>query len=183
MPEAGNDSRRRPARSARTLWLVVLGLVLGSGAIWLSTRQRWGEERAGHGPAAMVEQAETGADAVPALLPLAVLALAGIAGVLATSGWARRVLSGVLVLAGLATCALGVAGVLELSTVLPGHGLALAGGLLVTTAGLAGAVAADRMPAMGARYSRAPERSAASDPDAELWDALSAGDDPTRDTR
>ncbi|MDV6012680.1 Trp biosynthesis-associated membrane protein [Haloechinothrix sp. LS1_15] len=177
----GGDGHRR--FRVRLLWLVLIGLLLGAAALWLSSRMRWSAEPVAHGLAGTVEQPETGAEAVPALVPLAVLVLAGIAGMLATRGWGRRVLCGVVGLAGTGGAALAVTGALDGPQ--PAHGVALLGGLLVLCAATVGAVAAATMPAMGVRYTRGAQaehgQRATGYGDTELWDALSAGDDPTTD--
>jgi uncharacterized membrane protein (TIGR02234 family) len=81
--------------------LVVFALlVVASAALWGSSRLTWFatvEQRPGGGSTVRVED---GAQYAPALLALAVLALAGIAGVLATAGLPRRVVGVLLALAG-----------------------------------------------------------------------------------
>ncbi|RZS34299.1 tryptophan-associated transmembrane protein [Herbihabitans rhizosphaerae] len=132
------------------------GLLLGSVALWGSSRLDW--ERPG------------------ALVPLALLALAGIAGLIATAGLARRVLGAVLALAGLAAAWLAVAADGGFAP----RGLAVAGGLLIVTGGVLVVRHAADLPRLGARYQASNAKpSTDGDPDADLWRALSEGRDPT----
>jgi uncharacterized membrane protein (TIGR02234 family) len=140
----------------------------------------------------------TGSDLVPVLGPLALLAVASVAAVLATGGWARRLL-GVLLAGAAVPAALGVARVSDQSRLVAaavsaagradravpdGTVAVLAAGPVLATAGvvlLAGAGAllvlrGHRMPRMGSRY-RAPA-ARASRP-RELWERIDAGEDPT----
>jgi Tryptophan-associated transmembrane protein (Trp_oprn_chp) len=99
---------------------------------------------------------------------LALVAGAGMAGVLAARGAMRRVVGGLLVLAGVLAVILGLQG---------GSVAAVAGGTC-TLAG--GAWAAWRGPGwsrMSSRYERAAD---ADDSPHALWDALDRGEDPTR---
>ncbi|WP_318295521.1 Trp biosynthesis-associated membrane protein, partial [Streptomyces griseoaurantiacus] len=86
----GRGAARRP------MWVVVLLLVLAAGALWGSSRLAWTalvEERPG---GAVTVALREGDEHSPALVPLALLALAGIAAVVATGGWVRRVLGALL---------------------------------------------------------------------------------------
>jgi len=88
------------------------------------------------------------------------LALAAIAGVVATRTWGRRIVGTVLIVASVVALLTGGAAPVSAAAV----------GCLLT--GLAIVVLGPTWPTMGARYERAPsERSA--------WQALDAGDDPT----
>lgn len=141
-----------------------------------------------------------GADLAPALGPLALLALAAVAAVLATGGWARR-LFGVLLLFVAVPPAMGVVRVadegrlVEIAvsvdqlparsvpdgtvTVLPaGPALAGLGAVLLAAAGAALVLRGHRMPRMGRRY-RAPTAPPAVPRDQELWERIDAGEDPT----
>jgi hypothetical protein len=112
---------------------------------------------------------------------VALLALAGIAGVVATAGPVRRGVGVLLAAAGVAVI---VGSVPQLAAAALGATALVVGGLaLLATGGLVAA----REPALarfGARYSRSvdgrpaiPSRPA--DPDRAAWDALDAGRDPT----
>lgn len=183
-------SRRRP------LWVVLALLVLASAVLWGSSRLIWfGAVQARPGGGSTV-RVEDGAQHVPALLALAVLALAGIAGVLATSGLLRRGVGVLLALAGVGAAVLAVAGSGGRGpTQLPqdkadelrraveqvpfARGLAGLAGLLLVVAGALLVLRGDRMPRLGARY-RAPSAARQiADPERRLWHALDAGEDPT----
>jgi hypothetical protein len=180
--EAGTP---KPAR--RPLWMIVVALLLGALALWGASRLTWFAEFRDGGVRGTVLYRETGEQRATALVPLALLALAGVAGVVATGGWARRVLGVVLALAGVAAVWSGVAGVrfggfadgLPVTQMLLGRGLAVLGGILVAAGGLAAVKGAGRGARLGARYAAPATRKKVRDPDAELWEALSEGEDPT----
>ncbi|MGH3450045.1 MAG: Trp biosynthesis-associated membrane protein [Haloechinothrix sp.] len=174
-----NPVPERAVPGRRPLWMVVVSLLLGAAAVWGSSRLTWTRTVSDAGVRGMVEVTETGAQRVPALLPLALLALAGIAGMVATGGWARRALSVLVALAGVAVCVAGVGGLIEGPEPRPGHGLALLGGLLVIAGGVVGIGAARTMPRLGARYENPQSSRPPTDVDDDLWKALSEGDDPT----
>jgi hypothetical protein len=122
-----------------------------------------------------------GGDLRPWLPALGWVGLAGAGALLATRGVARRVVGGLLVLAGLGLAIGGgsaVAGA-DPSPVWPVlTGLA---GLVVTAAGGAAVAGGRHWPAMGARYERPVREPAGGAPDhpEALWDALDRGEDPT----
>jgi len=148
-------------------------------------------------------QTITVADVRPATTALAVAALASMLAVLATRSAARRIVGVVAagLAAGLVAAAVSAVGAAQLVAAagrggtrgggglsgLPAHlifvgdgwrAVLLAGALLVLAAGLLVVLRAGRLPAMSARYDRhAPGRSG--DRQVALWDALSAGVDPT----
>lgn len=155
----------------RPLWIAVLALLAGAAALWGSSRLSWTEPGSDIG---------ADADAKRMLVPLAMLALAGVAGAVAVGGWARRVLGVLLVLAGGLAAWQGVFADVAADSPFAGRGLAVLGGVLVGLAGGVLAWFAARLPAMGGKY-RATGRSG--DPDRDLWDELSAGDDPTAENR
>jgi len=57
--------------------------------------------------------------------------------------------------------------------------LAVLGGILVAAGGLAAVKGAGKAARLGAKYAAPAARKKARDPDAELWEALSEGEDPT----
>jgi tryptophan-associated transmembrane protein len=172
---------RVPAR--KPLLLVVVLLLAGAVALWFAARLTWStavEIRPGSG--ARVPVRHTGGDQVPALVPLALLALAGIAGTVAVGGWPRRVIGALLAAAGIGTVSLAlIAG--DASTGEPlfpwARTIAGLGGVLVFAAGAMVVRYSARMPRLGSSYQSGPARNRPKDPDSELWQALSQGEDPT----
>ncbi len=165
----------------------MLGLLLGAAALWASSRLTWSAQYRDAGVRGMVLETQNGAQQAGALVPLALLALTGVAGMVATGGLLRRVLAVLLVLAGLAACWVAVDGIrfgypegIPAAEILTGRGLAALGGILVIVGGLAGIKGAGRMPRLGSRYSTPAAKRTARDPDIQLWEALSDGEDPTR---
>lgn len=183
--ESAHGSGRRPIRP---LWIVVLALLLGAALIWGGSRLVWFADDIDAGVRGTVLHTETGAQRSGALVPLAVLALAATAGVFATNGWLRRSLGVLLVLAGVAACWVALNGVrltgypahAPVAEILSGRGLVVLGGLLVVVAGVLTLGRARAMPHMGAKYSAPGAKRTQRDPETELWDALSDGEDPTR---
>jgi len=171
------------------LWTVVVLLVLGAGMLWLSSRLTWSWARETTPLRGTVVVTRSGADVSSALVPLAVLALAAVAAVLAIGGWGRRLVGVLVGLAGVATVWAGVAGLTAVfgahpdgyprSQVLAGHGLAVLAGLLLVAASVLVVRDAARMPRMGGTYQTPSAAKRRRDPDAELWQALSDGRDPT----
>jgi len=178
---------------ATTLGALVAGAVLCLVASGMS----WGEAQ-GSGPAP-ASVTVTGGELLPAAQAVGLLALAAILAVHATRRWGRRVVGGLVVVAGLTTAVWASAIARELPsrvlqradvptgagdlTSASGHAagalLAIAGGVLIAASGVAVLVKGPRWPGMGARYARpAPERSAASDA-RSAWEALDRGEDPT----
>jgi hypothetical protein len=123
----------------------------------------------------------TGAQAAPWLGGTALLALAGVAGVVATGGVLRRLVGLLLALAGAAVLVAGVAAqVAESAEVTAAPLLVVAGGLVLLAAGVLVLVRERRMPRLGARYA-APGERVERDPDRAAWQELDAGRDPTAD--
>ncbi len=180
-----SEPAAKPSR--RPLWMIVTALLLGALALWGASRLTWFAEFRDGGVRGTVLYRETGEQQATALVPLALLALAGVAGVIATGGWARRVLGVVLALAGVAAVWTGIDGVrfggyadgLPVSQMLIGRGLAALGGILVAAGGLAAVKGAGAAARLGTKYAAPATRKKTRDPDAELWEALSEGEDPT----
>jgi Tryptophan-associated transmembrane protein (Trp_oprn_chp) len=115
----------------------------------------------------------TGASLEPWLPALAIVGLAGAGALVATRGRVRALLGVLLVVIGVATAVLALRNELWAA-------LCVAGGIVIALAGLATTVNYRAWPVMGARYERPaakPDRKPASQ--AELWDALDRGEDPT----
>lgn len=182
---------------------VCLALVVGAAAFEGAARLGWftgSVDAVGRGAVAVTA---TGADVLPGLSGLALLALAAVAAAVALAGVPRRVLGGLVAVAGayaaVATVRLltgpptpadlaalpgapagGTAGAAVATG--PGPLPALLGAALLLTAGIGLAAAEGRLPRFGARYAaRTPERVVTADPDRAAWEALDAGRDPTTD--
>lgn len=155
-------SERSAAR--RPLWIVVALLLLAAVALWGASAMSWD-----------ASADRSGGDVVPALTPLALLCLAAIAAVVALSGWVRRVLGVVVLLAGAAAAFQGV----DADGPLTGRGLVLLGALLAVLAGVLLVVRGSAMPRLGGGYQTPGAAKRTADPERELWNALERGDDPT----
>ncbi|GAA4830363.1 Trp biosynthesis-associated membrane protein [Saccharopolyspora rosea] len=177
------------------LLLAAAGLLWGSGAL------RWVDQSYRTPFSGQITAGADGSVVRAELVPLALASLAAIAAVLATGGWLRRVVGAVVVVAGglvgwraatgfrLSTfhavnvpsgsTPVGAAALHPVGPLLMALGAValFVGGLLVL-------LRADRMPAMGAKYSApgATERRS-QDPDRRMWDDLDHGRDPTDEDR
>jgi hypothetical protein len=146
---AGRDEReQRPARGPGALAVVCVALGGASALLWGGS-------------------AATG---VAALRGVAVLALAGVAGVVATAGVARRLVGALLAVVGLAQTGFAAG---------TGAVVALAGGVVLLAAGLFVLVREPRLARLGARYAAPGDRRVTADPDRAAWEALDEGRDPT----
>jgi hypothetical protein len=182
---AGSEVPTR--QRSRSSWLISLALLVASLLLWVSSRLVWTSEFRDAGVRGMVLDTHNGAQAAGALVPLAILALAGIAGMLAAGHWLRKVLAGVLVLAGIATGWIALSGIsfgadhsgLPIVSMLIARSLALLAGILLLVAGLWGMRGTRRRSQLGSRYNAPGGKQAARDPETELWEALSQGEDPT----
>jgi hypothetical protein len=181
-------------RARRPLWIVVLVLVAAAAALWASSRISW-DARADCAPRGDIASAYCSSaprgdqDAQGAAIPLAILALAGVAGAVAAGGWLRRALGVVLLLAGgFAFWQGSFAGIGKDAADGPAHlwggrGLAMLAGMLIIAAGVLLIWFGARMPRLGAAYQTPGGTRRTSDPDKDMWVALSEGDDPTTDDR
>ncbi|GID93693.1 Trp biosynthesis-associated membrane protein [Amorphoplanes digitatis] len=184
---------------ARRLTATVLLCAAGAGLTIYGVTRTWSEivtERPG---LSALRAVRTGADLEPWVIGLALVALAGAGALPATRGLPRRVLGGLLALAGLGIAAGAIAGRAGLDTGSAGAGATVwpvacvAGGLLILLGGLAAARYGHEWPGMGARYERGAARpdddqtmddDQAVDADQRVdtraaWDALDRGEDPT----
>lgn len=178
-------TRRRPG--VRPLWTVIVLLVLGAAGLWLSSRLTWAWSRQLTPLRGTVVVSRHGSEVAPALVPLAVVAIAAVAAVLAIGGWWRRVVAIVVGIAGLAAVWTGASGLpavfgtrsngYPLSQVVTAHLLAVLAGLLVLAAAVHVFRNTAAMPRLGGSYRTPSARRR--DPDADLWQALSEGRDPT----
>lgn len=167
--------------------MVIGTLLLGAAALWGASRLVWSAQLRNAGVRGMLLETQNGAQHSGALVPLALLAVAGVAGAVAIGGWPRRILGVILAVAGLWACWIAVDGVsfggfppgAPVWQLFTGRGLALLGGILVLVGGLSATRHAGAMPRLGARYAAPSVTKTARDPGTELWEALSEGEDPT----
>jgi hypothetical protein len=158
---------------------VVAAVVVGAALVLLASTQVWlVEVQPRPAPLPPVEVSRTGGALVPAVPALALVALAGAGGLIATRGVARAAVGVLLALAGVAELIL-LAGHLGSGWAV----LGLVGALLVAAGGAATLWHGGRWPAMGSRYTRAAsgpaEAAGPSVGDTAMWDALDRGEDPT----
>ncbi|WP_300009668.1 Trp biosynthesis-associated membrane protein [Pseudonocardia sp.] len=195
-----------PTRGPRLLGTVCVGLLVSAAALWGASVAVWYRVPVAV-PAERVVDV-TGAQVQPALGGVALLAVAGVAGVLAIGGVARRMVGVLLGVAGAAIVVVGAsalvadpfaaaAGSLPLpppggtadalrnrpGETTPAPLLAVVGGLVLLAVGAVVLVRERRLPRFGARYSAARGRDGAArppaDPDRAAWQDLDAGLDPT----
>lgn len=140
------------------LWIVALLLAGAAAALWGSARLSWGG-------AATPEFGEA----------VALVAVAGFAGTVAVGGRAKRLVGGIVAVAGLLV---GWAAVAADGTG-AGRWIALLGAVLLVAAGIVVVLLAARLPTLGARYRSADARRVSQDPETDMWDGLSQGEDPT----
>jgi|GEM_PF-1470375 len=191
-----------PARGPRALAGVCGGLGSVAVLLWAASALPWFRVAvAGRAPVTF-----DGAQVAPSLTGLALLALAGVAAVVATAGVVRRVLGGMLAGAGGVVAAIGIRALLAtpFATDAPASALpqpppglvvddlryqptettaapwlAVAGGLLLLGIGLVVLVAEPRLARLGTRYANPARPRVEADPDRAAWRDLDAGRDPT----
>ncbi len=146
------------ARGRRALGLACVAPAGAAGLLWGSS-------------------ALAGAQASPSLSGFAWVALAGVAGLVATGGVVRRVLAALLGLAGAAVAVIGPSG----GTRAPAAVLAVAAGVVLLAAGVFVLLREPRLARLGARYAAPGARPVEVDPDRAAWQDLDAGRDPTAD--
>jgi Tryptophan-associated transmembrane protein (Trp_oprn_chp) len=165
-------------RSRRGLALVIVVCAAAAAAVLLAASRTWSHvvtPRPAPFPPLTTER--TGASLEPWLPPLAIVGLAGAGALVAVRGRLRVALGIVLILIGVVTT------VLSFRTMSMWSALSAGGGVVIALAGLATVRCSAQWPAMGARYERPaaqPERKPVTQ--AELWDALDRGEDPTTGT-
>ncbi len=188
----------------RGLLVAVVVLVAAAAVVLLAAQATWVRVRVpGAAGGAAVSLDVSGSQAMPAAVALGLVALAGVVGLVATRGWVRRCLGGLLVLVGLgiavgalrvgADPAAAAAGAVRAASVAPTESspttyslvgpwaaVTSAAGLLVALAGLVTVVHRGHWPAMGARYESPAGRPRPGRPD-DTWTALDRGEDPTVD--
>jgi uncharacterized membrane protein (TIGR02234 family) len=196
---------RKPAGAKRRqLSTVCAGLALAAVLLWAGSATVW--YRVTPAGAAPVEL--TGAQVAPWLGGTALLALAGVAGVVATGGLLRRLVGVLLGLAGVGVLVFGVRALVmapfatdasAAALPQPPSGvtvdelryqptdatgaplLAIAGAVVLLAVGILVLVRERRLPRFGARYAAPGERRVERDPDRAAWQELDEGRDPTVD--
>jgi uncharacterized membrane protein (TIGR02234 family) len=177
----------------RAYLLTLLSCLAGAGLALYGVTRVWSVHVTARTGMSDLRTVRTGADVAPWVIGLALVALAGTGALLATSGWARRTLGGLLALCGAGVAAGAIAGRAGLAPGGAGAGAALwpvvcvLGGAIIAVGGLTAARQGHRWPGMSARYDRAAPRKspapAVNKPPAldhrTAWDALDRGDDPT----
>ena len=170
---------RPAARSGgRALAAACGGLVVAAGLLWGASALAWvvpGQPPDGAGA--------PGAGTAPsALTGVALLALAGVAALVATSGMPRRVVGGLLGVVGGVVVVATAAAVLAVSVAVGvGPLLAVCGGLLLAVVGCAVLLREPQLRRLSARYAAPGSPAAHADPDRAAWAALDEGRDPTSD--
>jgi uncharacterized membrane protein (TIGR02234 family) len=192
-------------RAGASFAIALVGLAIGGAAALLAASRPWLTIIAPRDrPLADDVLDVTGRTLYPAVTGLALVALAGVVGVLATRGTARRIVGVVLVLTGGGLCWQAVRGLWAVSAgpargllrdarngvgLAPDRSLGVAvhagwpivaalGGVVVILAGALTAVRGPTWRGLSRRYD-APEPGALTD--ATLWTALDRGADPTSD--
>jgi uncharacterized membrane protein (TIGR02234 family) len=182
--------------------LIALSLCLaGAGLAVFASGRTWAEVSGGASIVATAPLALSGGD-LSGVGALGWVGIAGLAALLATSGWVRRVLGVLFVFLGAGIVALSVTAVGRSHVVEAAVAkrallksspdlvpmvnswwlVALAGGVLLALAGVITFVRGGRWPGMSARYdsANAAPKKVRDDP-AGLWKSLDRGEDPTRE--
>jgi Tryptophan-associated transmembrane protein (Trp_oprn_chp) len=168
-------------RTRKGMTLVVVACLAASALVLLASSRVWGEVSVPRpAPLGPMLTKRTGSDFASWLPALGAVGLAGAGALVATRGIVRLVVGAVLLVSGV--------GVVAVALPPLGSGasafwpvLASLCGLVVAGAGVLALAAGRAWPAMGARYERPAQKAAARKPasQAELWDALDRGEDPT----
>ncbi|WP_164479141.1 Trp biosynthesis-associated membrane protein [Nakamurella antarctica] len=194
---SGAPKRAKPSSVALAITALVVGAALSAGSAavsWVSAT--FADELQG--------KLDVTSKGPTALLPLSLAALASLGAVLASRGWLRRVIGGVIVVAGLILLWLGGRGLIDPASALRtdfarpveavgspvsfilGPMMAVIGGLLVAVAGLLVVTGPAKKSAIGSRYERrsGTAKDVTMDQDLDgvaIWKALDAHQDPTAD--
>jgi hypothetical protein len=161
---------------SRERTIAVFACVAGAGLALLAASRTWAEiTRVRPAPLPALHELKTGSALLPWLPAAGLVALAGAGALLATRGLVRAAVGVLMTLCGLGLVAGAVA------RFAAGWPLVAAlGGLLVAGAGGLTLARGWDWPGMGTRYERPTRETAKPQTEAELWDALDRGDDPTR---
>jgi hypothetical protein len=161
---------------SRDRTVAVVACVAGAGLALVAASRTWQTStRVRPAPLPPLHEVRTGSALLPWLTAVGLVALAGAGALLATRGALRAAVGGLLVLAGGGMVAGAVARFAvgwPLVSVLGGVGVAGAGVLTL--------VRGRRWPGMAARYERSSRPATTPTTDAQAWDMLDRGHDPTR---
>jgi uncharacterized membrane protein (TIGR02234 family) len=182
------------AVSRRSYLLSLLACLAGSGLAAYGATRTWSVQLTERPGLSDLRTVQTGADLEPWLIGLALVGFAGTGALLATHGWLRRAVGGLLALAGVGVVIGAVAGRAGLDSGAAGGGgtfwpvACAVGGVIVVVGGLITARHGHRWPRMSARYDRKPAAvGAPAQPGHNVkpvdsrtaWDQLDRGNDPT----
>lgn len=187
-----SDAERR---NRRTYLLALVACLAGAGLAAYGATRTWSVEVTPRPEMSDLRVARAGVDVAPWVIGLALVGLAGTGALLATHGWLRRALGGLLTLAGVGVAISAIAGRAGLDTGDAGAGgtvwpiVCVIGGVIVALGGLTAVRFGHQWPRMSARYDRtpAPENALENAPadvnkpvdNRAAWDSLDRGDDPT----
>ena len=188
--------------SRRSYLLSLVACLAGAALALYAMTRTWSIHLTPRTGMSALRDARTGTDLEPWVTGLAVVALAGTGALLATAGWARRVLGVLLSLAGAGVLVGAILGRVGLDPGSASGGttwpiLCAVGGFIILLGGVTAARQGHLWPRMSARYDRKPVPPPRSEPDSPAagkprdkssatvadhraaWDALDRGDDPT----
>jgi len=179
--------------SRRSYLLSLLACLAGAGLAAYGATRTWSVQVTPRPGLSDLRTVATGTDIAPWLIGLALVGLAGTGALLATHGWLRRGLGGLLVLVGAGVAVAAIAGRAGLDTGEAGASgivwpVACAfGGAIIALGGLTAARQGHLWPRMSARYDRKPPAPAEAPAglntkpvdNRAAWDSLDRGDDPT----
>jgi uncharacterized membrane protein (TIGR02234 family) len=146
----------------RSYALAIVACLAGAALALYAITRTWSIHLTPRPGMSALRAARTGTDLEPWVTGLALVALAGTGALLATSGWARRVLGIVLALAGAGVVIGAIAGRVGLDPGAAGAAgtawpiLCAAGGLIIVAGGVTTARHGHEWPGMSARYDRNP---------------------------
>ncbi len=186
------------------LSLACLGLAAASGLLWGASALVWFRVT----PGGRAPVAFEGAQVSPSLTGFALIALAGVAALVATGGLVRRVLAVLLGIAGIVVAVTATTALLgspfasaapaatlpqppagtsvdalrfQPTELTPAPLLAATGGLVLLAVAVLVVLREPRLSRLGARYAAPGKRPVEIDPDRAAWQDLDAGRDPTAD--
>ena len=184
------------ASTRRGYLLAVLSIGVGAAVIWWAASWDWFVVQESLLPGSSIPDATTsggiaGSQVAPVVAGMAVLGLAGVAGIVGSRGWIRRIIGALVLVAGVVVViilaplvtASGLTsrapeGAEVVATQLRGPWLAVVGGALMALGGGLVVLRGHTWRALGRAYER-PSAGAPKD----AWDALDRGIDPTVDDR